>query len=64
MIITDLMEHIGEEVRVYCEDGRVAEGTLEYVRSYSEEFGFKRPHYFFIGEEYFKSYQVKNVEVI
>lgn len=64
MIITDLMELLGKKIRVYCQDGRIEEGILGYIRSYSEEFEFKKPHYFFVNDFYFKAYQIEKVELI
>lgn len=70
MIITDLMEYVGENVRVYFTkatadyEGEYKEGKLGYVRSFSAEFGYRKPHYFYIDNLNFKAYHIRKVERI
>lgn len=68
MIITDLMEFVGKDVRITLEDGRIADGILIYVPSYSEMFNWHRPKHFYIGfdtenEIGFRCHNVKNCEL-
>lgn len=66
MIITDLLEYVGKNVRVYFEDGDIKQGKLEYVPSYSEMYDFRRPKHFYIcdkdGEWCFRAWHIKKVE--
>lgn len=67
MIITDLMEYVGKRVKVYFENGVIAEGVLSYVHSFSEQNGWKKPKHFYLTfkdnkEISFRSYHVKKVE--
>ena len=64
MILTDLFEYIGKRIRVYLNDGRVLEGVLEYIPTYSEMYQFRRVKHFYIGEESFRCHYVQKVEEI
>ena len=58
MILTDLMEYVGKRVLVVLETGETYEGVLEYIPSWSEQYGWRRAHYFYIGENYFRCHFV------
>lgn len=64
MIIIDLMEYVGKNVRLYFIDGSIREGRLEYIPSYSEVFNYKRPKHFYINDYGFRSYNVEKAEEI
>lgn len=68
MIIVDLFEYVGKNVRVYFEDGDIQEGKLEYVPTFSEVYGFRRPKHFYLPNPHedicFRAYHVKKIEVI
>lgn len=66
MIITDLSEYVGKRVEVYFMDGRIQQGVLKYVPSYSEQFNFLRPKHFYLddSEKGFRSYHVDSVKEI
>lgn len=67
MIITDLMEFVGKQVKVIFEDGDVIQGKLEYVPTFSAMYGWRKPKHFYLpcegGDIGFRAYHVKKVEV-
>lgn len=68
MIITDLMEYVGKNVKIYFEDGDIKQGKLEYVPAFSEMYKWKKPKHFYLpclNEDIgFRAHHVKKVEVI
>ena len=61
MIITDLMEYDGKNVRVKLVDGQTLEGTIQYIPAWSEMYNYRRAHYFYIGETSFRCHNVECV---
>lgn len=65
MILTDLLEYVGKRVRLEFNDGRVVEGVLEYVPTYSSMYNYRRAKHFYITlpdeELAFRSYHVEKV---
>lgn len=64
MILTDMFDYIGKNIRVYLDDGKTLEGALEYIPTYSEMYQFRRTKHFYIGNESFRCHHVRKVEVI
>lgn len=62
MIITDLMEYDGQNVRVELFNGQIYEGIIQYIPSYSEMYGWRKAHYFYIGENCFRCHYVRCVK--
>lgn len=64
MIIVDVFEYVGKNVRVYLENGETKDGLLEYIPAYSEIYNFKRPKHFYINDYAFRSYHIKRIEKV
>lgn len=64
MILTDLMEFDGKQVRVTLEDGEILEGLIKYIPAFSEMYGWLRAHYFYINDKGFRAHHVKTCELI
>lgn len=64
MILTDVLEFVGKQVMVIFEDGTMSEGLLEYIQSYSELSGWRRPKHFYIGDRSFRAWHVKEIKEI
>lgn len=64
MILTDLMALIGKKVRIIFTNGEVLTGVLEYAETYSEQYGWRKAKHFYLGTKHFRSWQVKEAEVI
>ena len=65
MIITDLFEYVGKKVQVHLFDGNIVQGELEYVDSYCEMYGWRKPKHFYIrnkdGDWCFRAWHVDKV---
>ena len=62
MILTELLEYVGKNVRVYLTNGRILEGVLHYVPTYSATYEFRRAKHFYINRESFRCHHVEKVE--
>ena len=56
-----LFELVGENVEVILFDDSVKSGLLGYTLDFSEEYGWRKPDYFTIGDYDFKSSHVKKI---
>lgn len=64
MIIIDVMEYDGRNVKVYLDNGEVIEGKMEYVPSFSQSYNFRQPKHFYIGKKSFRAHHVEKIELI
>lgn len=62
MILTDLKDYVGRNVRVYFTDGDVVTGKLEYAETFSEQYGWRKAKHFYIGDLCFRAWHVRKVE--
>ena len=68
MIITDLLEYVGKEVEVHLFDGKVLHGKLEYIESFSDKYGWRKPKHFYIcrpdGDWCFRAWHVDKIKIV
>lgn len=64
MILTDMLELVGKNVRVILYNGSEAEGVLEYVSAYSQMYSWRKAKHFYCGDLVFRAHHVKEVIVL
>lgn len=64
MILTDALKYVGKQVKIIFEDGTTSNGMLEYVNSYSEMSGWRKPKHFYIGDKKFRAWHIKEIKVL
>lgn len=64
MILTDVLEYVGKRVQVIFDDGAISEGMLEYIDSYCELSGWRKPKHFYIGNKSFRAWHIKEIKVL
>ena len=59
-----LDEYLGENVKIVFFDGKIASGTLGFVKEFSAQFDYRKPGYYTIENFSFKASHVKKIEVL
>lgn len=64
MTKTELLHSlVGKKVEIIFTDGDKKSGILGFTKEFSEEYGFRKPKYFTIGNISFKPIHVKGIRV-
>lgn len=59
----ELKKYLGQNVNVSFYDGTVISGILGYTPEFSEEYGWRKPGYFTVGNTDFKVSHVKGISL-
>lgn len=62
MTIAELNGFVGRNVNITLFDGTILKGKLGFVKEFSEEYGYRKPNYFFIDNTSFKVSHIKHFE--
>lgn len=60
----ELKTFIGKRVEITLFDGDIIAGVLGYAETFSAEYDYRKPSYFYIGSMCFKVSHVKKIKTI